>query len=105
MAVLPRDDYEDLVDGLAGQRAAEALESGDEELLSADDMHALLAAPTPLAFWREKRGIGATDLAARLDLEVEELDEAEQGVRPLPLAAYRKAAQALAVSLDDLAAE
>lgn len=103
LAVLPREDYEDLVDAMAGQRAVEALASGEEELFSAEEARALLAAPTPLAFWREKRTMSLAELAGRLGLSVQELDEAERGLRHLPLPAYRRAAHILSVSLDDLA--
>jgi hypothetical protein len=51
LVVLPREDYEDLVDELAACNADAALAAGREELLSAEEAAALVAAPVPLAFW------------------------------------------------------
>jgi hypothetical protein len=55
--VLPRGDYEDLVDALAARKVEAALAAGRDELLTSADAVARLAAPTPLAF-------GATSAAA-----------------------------------------
>jgi hypothetical protein len=54
--VLPRRDYEDLVDALAAREVEAALAAGREELLTAEEPAALVEAPTALAFWRKKRG-------------------------------------------------
>src|SRR5262249_33902889 len=61
---LPRRDYEDLPHSAVARKAEAALAAGREELLTAAETAALLAAPAPLAFWRKKRGKTQTQLAA-----------------------------------------
>lgn len=104
LAVLPREEYEDLVDTQAGQDVADALAAGTEELLTSEELQSFLSASTPLLFWREKRGLARDSLAARLDLSDDALAEIEAGRADAPLAVYRRAAESLGVSLDDLAA-
>lgn len=105
LAVLPRADYEDLVDRDAAKSAHAALVSGQEELLSADEMRALLDALSPLAFWRTKRGIAASDLARLCGIGSEEFQGLEDGSRLAPISVYQRAAEALGITLDDLAAD
>ncbi len=45
LVVLPRRDYEDLVDALAAGKVEAALAAGREELLTAQETSALVAAP------------------------------------------------------------
>jgi len=66
LVVVPRSEYEDLVDALAARKVEAALAAGREELLTAEEAAALLAAPTPLAFWRKKRDKTQAQLAAEI---------------------------------------
>ena len=50
LVVLPRSDYEDLLDALAARKADAALAAGREELLSAGETVALVAASAPLVW-------------------------------------------------------
>ncbi len=51
-----RELAEDTLDARAIEESQRHLSAGDEELLDEADLDALRAAPSPLAFWRAKRG-------------------------------------------------
>ena len=51
LVVLPRRDYEDLVDALAARKLDAALAAGHEELLSNEEISALTAAPKAGGLW------------------------------------------------------
>ena len=93
LVVLPRRDYEDLVDALAAGKVEAALAAGQEELLSAEEAAALLAAPTPLAFWRKKRGKTQSQLAAELGVSQNFLSDLERGKVKGDVTLYRKLAR------------
>jgi DNA-binding XRE family transcriptional regulator len=103
LVVLARRDYDDLVDALAAGKVEAALAAGQEELLSAEEAAALLAAPTPLAFWRKKRGKTQSQLAAELGVSQNFLSDLERGKVKGDVTLYRKLAQALELLIDDLA--
>jgi DNA-binding XRE family transcriptional regulator len=102
--VLPRRDYEDLVDALAARKIEAALASGREELLTAAEVAELAAAPTPLAFWREKRGKTRAQLAAELGVSEGFLCDIESGDAMGDVMLYGKLAQSLGVLIEDLVA-
>ena len=56
LVVPPRQDYEDLIDALAASKAHASIAAG-EEVLTSEETAAYVAAPSPLAFWRKKRGL------------------------------------------------
>lgn len=95
----------DQFDEQAGRAGADALSRGEEELLSSEDAKALLAAPTALFFWREKRGLDRARLGRALGIDEQRLAEIETGTAEAPLGIYRKAAELLGISLDDLATD
>jgi hypothetical protein len=66
LVVLPRGDYEELVDALAAQEIDTALARREEELLSAEEASALVATSSPIAFWRSKRGMTLALLAGEV---------------------------------------
>jgi DNA-binding XRE family transcriptional regulator len=105
LVVLPRRDYEDLVDELAARKVDAALTAGHEELLSTEDTADLIAAPTPLAFWRQKRGKTQSQLAAEIGISQNFLSELECGRANGDVTLYGKLARALDVLIDDLAPE
>ena len=79
LVVLPRRDYEDIVDALAAGKVEASLAAGQEELLSAEEVAALLAAPTPLAFWRMKRGKTQSQFAVEIGVSQSFLSDLERG--------------------------
>jgi DNA-binding XRE family transcriptional regulator len=103
LVVLPRRDYEDLVDALAARKVEAALAAGREELLTAEETAALVAAPTPLAFWRKKRGKTQAQLAAEIGVSQNFLSDLERGKAKGDVTLYGKLARFLELSIDDLA--
>ena len=103
--VLPRRDYEDLVDALAARKVEAALAAGREELLTAEETAALVAAPTPLAFWRKQRGKTQSQLAAEIGVSQNFLSDLELGKTKGDVTLYGKLARCLDLSIDDLAPE
>lgn len=102
LVVLPRSDYEDLVDALAARKVETALAAGREELLSAEEAAALLGAPVPLAFWRKKRGKTQSQLAAEVGVSQNFLSDLERGKAKGEVTLYAKLAQRLGVQIEDL---
>ena len=105
LVVVSRRDYEDLVDTAIARKAEASLASGREELLSAHETAALLAAPVPLAFWRKKRGQTQTQLAAAIGVSQNFLSDLERGKARGDVTLYAKLARYLDVSIEDLVPE
>jgi DNA-binding XRE family transcriptional regulator len=105
LVVLPRSDYEDLVDELAARKVDAALAAGREELLSAEETAALVAAPVPLAFWRKKRGKTQSQLAAGIGASQNFLSDLERGKAKGDVTLYAKLARYLDVQIEDLVPE
>jgi DNA-binding XRE family transcriptional regulator len=103
LVVLSRRDYEDLVDALAARKVEAALAAGREELLTAEEAAALIAAPTPLTFWRKKRGRTQSQLAAEIGVSQNFLSDLERGKAKGDVTLYGKLARSLDLSIDDLA--
>jgi len=102
LVVVPRRDYEDLVDTAVARKADAALAAGREELLGADETEALLAAPAPLSFWRKKRGQTQAQLAAAVGISPEFVSDLERGEAGGDVNLYAKLARCLDVSIEDL---
>ncbi len=105
LVVLPRSDYEDLIDELAVRKVDAALAAGREELLSAEEAAALVAAPAPLAFWRKKRGKTQSQLAADIGVSQNFLSDLERGKAKGDVTLYAKLARCLEVQIEDLVPE
>ena len=105
LVVLPRRDYEDLVDALAASEVEAALAAGHEGLLTAEETVALIGAPTPLAFWRRKRGKTQSQLAAEIGVSPNFLSDLERGKAKGDLTLFGKLARRLALRIDDLLPE
>jgi DNA-binding XRE family transcriptional regulator len=102
LVVIPRSDYEDLVDSLAARDVEAALAAGREELLSPEETAALVAAPTPLAFWRGKRGKTQSRLALDIGVSQDFLSDLERGKSKGDVTLYAKLARCLDVQIEDL---
>ncbi|KMO13924.1 helix-turn-helix transcriptional regulator [Methylobacterium platani] len=109
IVILPEAEFErlhDLAEEAADARVLAAsltrLQAGDEELLNGDDLDALRAAPTPLAFWRGRRGLSAAALARQADLPEEHVSAVERGESIGDVQLYRRLARALGVEIEDL---
>lgn len=69
------------------------------ELLSEADAEALVAAPSPRAFWRKRRGVTQSALAGAAGISQSDLADLERGRRRGDPALF---ARALGVRMEDL---
>ncbi|GAB4071737.1 helix-turn-helix domain-containing protein [Ancylobacter sonchi] len=107
IVILSRAEYDALVaaseDAADARTAREAIASLNAETLIADeDMDDYLAAATPMAFWRKKRGLTQAALAKATGVAQSFLSEIESGKKTGDVTILRKIATALGVRLDDL---
>jgi DNA-binding XRE family transcriptional regulator len=107
IVILSRKEYDRLVvaanedaDDAAVARKAIAR---NEETLTEAEMDELLAAKTPLAFWRKKRGMTQAQLAKSAGIAQGFLSEIEAGQKTGAVDALRRIGSALGISLDDIA--
>ena|ERR1700730_4099563 len=105
LIVIPRRQYEDLVDASVARKTESALAAGGEELLTADEAAAFVAAPAALAFWRKKRGKTQTQLAGLIGVSQNFLSDLERGKAKGDVTLYAKLARCLDVSIEDLVPE
>jgi DNA-binding XRE family transcriptional regulator len=110
IVILSRAEYdkliataEDRADVATAKAVIGRMERGEEETLSSEEMDALLAAPTPLAFWRKKRGLTQAALSKEAEVSQGFLSEIEAGKKTGDITTLKRVAVALRVSLDDLA--
>lgn len=105
LVVLPRRDYEDLVDALVVHGIDLALAAGDEELITTAETTALIGDAAPLAFWRKKRGKTQSQLAAEVDVSQNVLSDLERAEATGDVKLYAKLAKCLRVQIEDLVPE
>ena len=103
LAILPAEEYEDLCDALAHANAMAEYRAGGDEGLTLEEVDALLAAATPLAFWRAKRGLTQAALAKAAKTTQPHVADLESGKHGGSLEVMARIAKALKVKLDDLA--
>ena len=96
-----RDLAEDSLDARLIDDSVARLASDEEVLLSEADLDALRAAPSPLAFWRRRRGETAA-LGKACGLAEEDITALETGARTDDMAVYRRLARALGIDAEDL---
>jgi DNA-binding XRE family transcriptional regulator len=102
---LTRQEYEDLIDARDHAVAMRDVATGAMETLSDAEMDAYLAAPTPLAFWRRRRGLTQAALAAAVGVSQPYLAQIETGARKGDVRLYARMAKALRLRIEDLVAE
>ncbi len=88
-----RELAEDTLDTRALDASERRLAAGEEELLSEDDLAALCRAPSPLAFWRSRRGIAIDALAQLCAVEPNLLAAIERSEVTAESALYRRLAR------------
>ncbi|MGJ5178133.1 helix-turn-helix domain-containing protein [Bradyrhizobium oligotrophicum] len=108
IVIMPEADYdrmieelEDLRDSLMARRVLREIESGEEEMLTSAEADGLLAAKSPLAFWRKKRDLTQAALAEAAGISQAFLSEIESGQKPGTAATLKKIADALQITVDD----
>jgi DNA-binding XRE family transcriptional regulator len=105
LAILPAEEYETMRDALVHQSAMADYRAGRIGALSLDETRALLAAPTPLAFWRAKRGMTQAALAKAAGTTQPHVADLESGKHGGSLEVMARIAKALKVKVDDLVDE
>ena len=108
LVVLPLAEFEslrDAADAADHLRSMAALDSGEEERLTPEETQALIEAPTPLAFWRKKRGLTQAALAKLCDISQSYLAGLEGGDREGSPVLIKRLAEALKLRMEDLVAE
>jgi len=103
LAILPADEFEDMRDKLAHATAMADYRAGREEALTLDEVDALIAAPTPLSFWRMKRGLTQAKLAKAARTTQPHIADLESGKHGGSLEIMARIAKVLHVKIDDLA--
>lgn len=103
LAILPAEEYEDMRDALAHATAMADYRAGRDEGLTLEEVDALLAAPTPLAFWRAKRGLTQAALAKAARTTQPHIADLKSGKHGGSLEIMARIAKALHVKIDDLA--
>jgi len=102
LVVLTRSDYQDLVDARDHAVAMQQIRSGIMPTLLDAELDDYLAAPTPLAFWRKKRGLTQAALASACGISQPYLAQMESGKRTGDVAVYGRIAKHLGVRIEDI---
>ncbi len=105
LAILPASEYEDLCDALAHAEAMAEYRSGRDEGLTLEEVDAFIAAQTPLAFWRAKRGLTQVALAKAAGTTQPHIADLESGKHGGSLEIMGRIAKALRIKVDDLIVE
>lgn len=100
-----RDLAEDTLDARAVDASEARLQAGAEELMDEADLDALRAAPSPLTFWRERRGMAASALAQAAAIEPDVLGTIGRGERVPDAALNERLARIIGVDAEDLMPE
>ena len=108
-AVLPYAEYMKLVeqaemleDTRDYDTAKAAIERGDEELVPAEVVYAILDGQSPIKVWREYRRLRQHQLAKAAGISVPYLSQLESGKRKGSAAILTALSKALKVSLDEI---
>ena len=95
---------EDATDIALGNGIMARFAAGTEETLTDAETDELLAAKTPLAFWRKKRGLTQAALSQMVGVAQGFLSDIEAGKKTGDVQTLRKIADSLSLTLDDLVA-
>src|ERR1700704_329935 len=106
IVILSRKEYDQLVvaanEDAANAAVARKAIARHEETISEAELDELLAAKTPLAFWRKKRGMTQAELAKAAGIAQGFLSEIESGLKTGDITVLQRIAAALEISLVDL---
>jgi hypothetical protein len=96
---------EDTLDARTIDESQGRLNAGDEGRLDEADLDAVRAAPSPLAFWRARRGMTVAALARDSGVPEVQLTDLETGAGTADPAVYERLARALDIAVEDLVPE
>ncbi|MGL4634498.1 MAG: helix-turn-helix domain-containing protein [Beijerinckiaceae bacterium] len=105
MVLMSKADFEvleDMLDAARHRHVTSDIATGKQEWLTSDEVAAALAEATPLAFWRKKRGMTQTALAAAVLISNSYLSGLESGARKGDPALFLRLARALNVRMEDI---
>ena len=109
MVTITREEYqrlreaaEDLADIAAYDRAKAMLAAGEDELIPAGFVDRLVDGESPLRVFRDLRGLTQSALAAASGVNRVQIADIEAGRKSGSVETFRKLADALHVSIDDL---
>jgi DNA-binding XRE family transcriptional regulator len=102
LAVLSREDFEDLIDARDAALAKREIAAGRMETFCEAETAEYLAAPSPLAFWRKRSGLTQAALADAAGISQAYLAQIEAGDRIGTVDTCHKLAKALDVPLQYL---
>ena len=109
IVILAEQDYDRLVELAEDTRDSRLIDqalsdhrAGTGETLTSREMGALLAATTPLEFWRGRRGLIPDDLARAVGISPDDLVQLERGERIGDAALWAALAEKLQVQIEDL---
>ncbi|ASV84666.1 helix-turn-helix domain protein [Ochrobactrum quorumnocens] len=109
MAVLPKADYDKLLEAFedredieAGRKFRAKLSAGDEELIPSEYVNRMIDGENKIKVWRDFRGMSAKALADAAGMSAPYLSQIESGAREGSLDALKKLAEALRVTIDEL---
>jgi DNA-binding XRE family transcriptional regulator len=102
MAVLPAEEYQDLIDARDAEVAMREVRAGRMETFTEAEVDAYLAAPSPLVFWRKRAGLTQAALAEAIGKSQAYLAQIEAGRRTGTVDVYMRLASTLKVRIEDL---
>jgi len=109
VVMLAEDDYEALLaaaedgaDRAAVSEFRRKLEVGQEELVPSEIVDRILGGENRVRVWRTYRGVTVKLLASRAGIAAAYLSQIESGQRAGSVETYRKLAEALSLTVDDL---
>jgi len=105
MVVLPAQEFQDLIDARDAALLMADVRADRTDLLSEAEVDDYLAAATPLAFWRRKRGLTQVQLAEAAGISQAYLSQIEGGHRIGDVDTVARLAKALKVRIEDLLAD
>jgi len=109
MVILPKNEFdtlieynEDMEDIATVELFKEKLARGEEELIPSEVVDRILDGENKIRVWREHRGLSAKALAEAAEISPPYLSEIENGKKEGSVSTYKKIAEALKLTVDDL---
>lgn len=100
-----RAELDDVLERIADLEDAmhiKKIEVRNEPKLPIELADRMIAGESPVRIWREHAGLSLNALAKKAKIPASYLSEIENGKKPGSVAAYRKLASVLGVTIDDL---
>jgi DNA-binding XRE family transcriptional regulator len=108
LVLLARADFDAMrerIDAAAHTATMTAISRGEQDMLTTEETVAALDAPTPLAFWRVKRGLTQKALSQTVGVSQSYVADLEAGRRKGHATLIKRIAKALRLRMEDLVAD